>query len=79
MIFLKRLQGDPDQTFIFVPETEIELDDQGNLMPAESAFRPEFVEEIEKQRREDDRKGSTICTTKEENSGFFKEIWNQDG
>ncbi len=75
---LKRLQGQPDQVFIILPESEIELDDDGNLMLPESAFRIEFVKEIEKQRREDHGKGSTICRTKEENDAFFKEVWDQN-
>jgi hypothetical protein len=68
---LKKLNATPSHTFRIVSETEIEYDDEGNPMPPEEDFRPEFVKEVEKRCKEYENGKFVRCKTKEEQDALF--------
>ena len=72
---LKQLNATPYHTFRITPETEIEYDDDGNPMPPEKNFRPEFVAKIEEQQYNND--GDIICNTQEEQDALFAKTWEE--
>ncbi|MBF0530757.1 MAG: hypothetical protein HQK55_16120 [Deltaproteobacteria bacterium] len=64
----------PDQTFT------ITLEDEDENMPPEEAFRPEFVEEVERRSKAywSGQSKGTICRTKEEVDAFFQGILDEE-
>ena len=72
---LKRLNATPYHTFRIIPETEIEYDDDGNPMPPEENFKPEFVAKIEAQQYKKDE--GVLCKTQEEQDALFDKIWER--
>ncbi|MBF0475170.1 MAG: hypothetical protein HQK59_04925 [Deltaproteobacteria bacterium] len=73
--WLKQQGFFPEQTFTITIEPA--PDDDEN-MPPEEMFRPEFVAEMERIKREVKKGKFTICRTPEENEVFFKSVWEDE-
>ena len=77
-MMIEKFNVTPYHTFTLTLEDEVEYDDEGNPLPPESAFRPEFVAEVERRCTEDDRSKSTVCNTEEEIDAFFQKLMDED-
>ena len=72
---LAQMKANIEMTFTIIPEIDYDVD--GKPMPPEEAFKPEFVEEVEKSCKEyrEGKRAGTLCKTEEERKEFFDEVF----